>query len=174
MAKPKDQISPSSFEQWIERLKEAGFTVQAQDGGRFHISKHGCAAALQPSPSGDPQFWVRPGLLVRAAPVPSAVEGTVRERANQLEPQSEARPGSETAQGIAHLVDRGFQKFWQEGECRIPALSAQLQALHRFEEDLRAVLELTALYNEALGTVSSRYIYDRLEGREKPKRHHPF
>jgi hypothetical protein len=80
----------------------------------------------------------------------------------------------ERRQGIAHLVDRGFQKFWQEGEQQFPALAAQLQALHRFEQDLRAVMGLTALYNEALGSVSSRYVYDRLEGREEPKRHQAF
>jgi len=124
------------------------------------ISKHGCAAVLEPSPGGEPQFAVRPGLLVRAA--------TVSERSRDL------RSGQETGEAIAPLVDRGFQKFWQEGERQFPALSTQLQALHRFDQDLRAVMGLTALYNEALGTVSSRYVYDRLDGREKPKRHQPF
>ena len=134
--------------------------MQAQDGGRVRIGKHGCAAVLEASPSGEPQFAVRPGLVIRAA--------TVSERSNEL------RSGLDTAERIAHLIDRGFQKFWQEGERQLPALSAQLQALHHFDQDLRAVMGLTALYNEALGTVSSRYIYDRLEGREKPKRHQPF
>ena len=167
----------------IEQLKEAGFTVRAEDGGRVRISKHGCAAVLQPSASGDPEFAIRPGLEVRAAtgreranpvlpvgavPALSGVEGSASERANDL------RPEQETSEAIAHLVDRGFQKFWQEGERRLPALSAQLHALHQFDQDLRAVMGLTALYNEALGTVSSRYIYDRLEGREKSKRHQPF
>ena len=142
MAKPKDETPLASLEQWLARLQEAGFMVQAQDGGRVRISKHGCAAVLEPSPSGEPRFAVRPGL--------------------------------EVAGGIAQLVDRGFQKFWQEGERQIPALSAQLLALHCFDQDLRAVMGLTALYNEALGTVSSHYIYDRLEGREKPKRHQSF
>lgn len=156
MAKPKGQIPPCNLEQWIERLQDAGFTVQAQDEGRFRVSQYGCAAVLQASPSGELQFAVRPGLEIRAA--------TVKERSG----------ASEAGEGIAHLLDRGFQKFWQEGKRQIPALSAELQALHRFDQDLRAVLGLTALYNEALGTVSSRYIYDRLEGREKPKRHRAF
>jgi len=124
-----------------QRLKEAGFQVLAEGGG-VRISKHGCAAVLEASASGEPRFAVRAGL--------------------------------ETKQGIAHLVDRGFQKFWQEGERQFPALAAQLQALHRFDQDLRAAMGLTALYNEALGTVSSRYVYDRLEGREKGKRHQAF
>ena len=142
MAKSSEQSATPSFEQWLERLREADFSTQKADGERVRISKHGCAAVLEPSPSGEARFAVRPGL--------------------------------ETQQGIAHLVDRGFQKFWQEGEQRVPALAAQLQALHRFDQDLRAVTGLTALYNEALGSVSSRYVYDRLEGREKGKRHQAF
>lgn len=98
----------------------------------------------------------------------------VLEAAATGEPRFAVRPGLETGKGIAHLVDRGFQKFWQEGERQFPALSTQLQGLHRFEQGLRAVMGLTALYNEALGTVSSRYVYDRLEGREKPKKHQAF
>ena len=160
MPNPKDQGPRPDFGQWIERLKEAGFILRAEEGGRVRIRKQGCAAVLQPSASGDPEFAIRPGLEVRAA--------TGRKRAN------DPRPEQETSEVIAHLVDRGFQKFWQDGERRFPALSAQLQALHHFEQDLRAVMGLTALYNEALGTVSSRYVYDRLEGREKSKRHQPF
>lgn len=142
MAKASETPARPSFEQWLERLKEEKFSTQKDDGGRVRISKHGCAAVLEASASGEPRFAVKPGL--------------------------------ETREGVAHLVDRGFQKFWQEGERQFPALSTQLQALHRFEQDLRAMMGLTALYNEALGTVSSRYVYDRLEGREKPKKHQAF
>ena len=142
MAKPKEQNPETGLEQWIERLKEAGFTVQVQEGGRVRVSKHGCASVIEQSSSGEPQFGAQPGL--------------------------------EIGGNVAHLVDRGFQKFWQDGDRRLPALAVQLQALHTFEQELRAAMGLVALYNEALGTVSSRYIYDRLEGREKPKRHQPF
>lgn len=142
MPKEKNPPEKAHPDAWIERLKEAGFTVQTQEGSRARVSKHGCAAVIEQSSSGEPQFGVRPGL--------------------------------EIGQTIAHLVDRGFQKFWQDGDRRLPALATQLQGLHQFEQDLRAAMGLTALYNEALGTVSSRYIYDRLEGRENPKRHQPF
>lgn len=142
MPKGKNPPQTTQPDAWIERLNEGGFTVQSQEEGRVRISKHGCAAIIAPSASGEPQWTLRPGL--------------------------------EIAGNIAHLVDRGFQKFWQEGDRRLPARAAQLQALHRFEQDLCAAVGLIALYNEALGTVSSRYIYDRLEGREKPKRHSPF
>jgi len=158
MPKSKDQ-SAAGFDQWRERLKEAGFLV-GEENDRVRISKHGCAAVLEAFTAGEPRFAVRPGLLIRAA--------TVSERPKDHGPEQE------TSQPIAHLVDRGFQKFWQEDERLFPALAAQLHALHRFDQDLRAVTGLTALYNEALGSVSSRYVYDRLEGREKGKRHQAF
>src|SRR5574341_294916 len=106
---PPETAQPDA---WIERLKEAGFRVEAQDGSRFRVSKHGCAAVVVQSQASGPHFAVRPGLLVRAA--------TVSERTNDL------RPEQETSEHIAHLVDRGFQKFWQDGDRRVPALAAQL------------------------------------------------
>ena len=90
------------------------------------------------------------------------------------EPRFAAGLGLLIGDSIAHLLDRGYQKFWQDGHRLVPALADQLTALHRFDEDLRAALGLTTLYNEALGTVSARYVYDRLEGREGPKKHQPF
>ncbi len=83
-------------------------------------------------------------------------------------------PGLVLGQSIARLVDRGFQKFWQDGDRKQPAVAEQLRFLHLFEQELRTALGLTTLYNEALGTVSARYVYDRLEGREKGKRHPSF
>ncbi|MBI3933601.1 MAG: hypothetical protein HY316_02850 [Acidobacteria bacterium] len=83
-------------------------------------------------------------------------------------------PGFIQGDRIAHLVDRGFQKFWQDDDRRIPARASELKALHELERDLRAALGVTTLYNEALGTVSWRYVYDRLEGREPGKRHPSF
>lgn len=84
------------------------------------------------------------------------------------------RPGRLVGDRIAHLLDRGFQKFWQDEQRVLPALAEQLQSLADFQRDLREVMGMTTLYNEALGTVSSRYVYDRLEGREKGKRHSSF
>jgi hypothetical protein len=66
---------------------------------------------------------------------------------------------------IAQLVDEGYQKFWDSGERQIPALASQLQALHAFEEDLRAALGLESLYNTSLGTINDLHHYDRVEGR---------
>jgi len=67
---------------------------------------------------------------------------------------------------IARLVDKGYQKFLTTSSGVRPALAGQLKAVHQFSEELRRVFRMTSLYNESLGTVSDRYIYDRLEGRE--------
>ncbi|HTP35883.1 MAG TPA: hypothetical protein VMJ75_27095 [Candidatus Acidoferrales bacterium] len=74
---------------------------------------------------------------------------------------------------IAPLVDGGYQKFFRtSGGVRKPALAEELAALHNFEEDLRQALGQQVLYNEALGTVSTFYQYDRVQDRDRgvPKR----
>lgn len=74
---------------------------------------------------------------------------------------------------IASLVDGGYQKFFQtpSGK-RKPALAQELKALHDFEEDLKEGLGQESLYNQALGTVSTYYQYDRVQDRDRgvPKR----
>ena len=69
---------------------------------------------------------------------------------------------------IGALVDGGFQKFFltPSGK-RKPALASDLKTLHEFEEDLREALGQISLYNEALGTVSTLYLYDRVENRDR-------
>ena len=68
---------------------------------------------------------------------------------------------------IGGLVDGGFQKFFltPSGK-RKPAQADELKAIQNFQEDLREALGLTSLYNESLGTVSNKYLYDRVEGRD--------
>ena len=69
---------------------------------------------------------------------------------------------------IGVLTDGGFQKFFltPTGK-RQPALAADLRGLHDFQEDLREALGQISLYNEALGTVSTLYLYDRVKDRDK-------
>ena len=74
---------------------------------------------------------------------------------------------------IARLVDGGYQKFFRTASGRTkPALAEDLRALHDFEEDLKEALGQTSLYNESLGTVSTFYLYDRVQDRDRgvPKR----
>ena len=87
-----------------------------------------------------------------AAVVEPAGEGTAR---------FVEAPGLVVAGQIVKLIDRGFQKFVGDR----PALAEQLRAIHHFDAELRQVLHLTSLYNESLGTVSNRYLYDRLKSR---------
>lgn len=75
-------------------------------------------------------------------------------------------PGYVVGQYIARLDDRGFQKFLTTPQLRMPALAEHLQQVHSFTEELRAALGVASFYNEALGTVSDRYLYDRVAGRE--------
>src|SRR5580704_17882177 len=74
---------------------------------------------------------------------------------------------------IATLVDGGFQKFFRtpSGKNK-PALASELKELHDFQEDLKEGLGIEILYNEALGTVSTYYLYDRVKDRDRgvPKR----
>jgi hypothetical protein len=87
--------------------------------------------------------------------------------------QVEGRAGISAGDGIAVLVDGGYQKFFRtpDGKKK-PALADELKALHEFEADLSETLGLKSLYNEGLGTVSALYQYDRVKDRDRgvPKR----
>ena len=63
------------------------------------------------------------------------------------------------------LEDRGYQKFWRHQDTRFPIRKADLETLHRFDEELRQTLHLPSLYNESLGSTCAQTDYDRLEGR---------
>jgi hypothetical protein len=130
---------------WREQLKSFGFALTEQ-GGATVVTREGCSASIEISGS-EPRFRVKPGVVF----------------------------GNE----VAHLLDRGFQKFWLAGEPGFskktwPARADELKALGNFDRDLRSVLGMTRLYNEAIGVVSSVYHYDRVEGREPGKRHERF
>jgi len=74
---------------------------------------------------------------------------------------------------IGALIDGGYQKFFRTPSGRQkPALAGELRAIHDFEEDLKEALGEESYYNESLGTVSTYYIYDRVENRDRgaPKR----
>ncbi len=74
---------------------------------------------------------------------------------------------------IGVLVDGGYQKFFRTPSGKQgPALAEHLKGLHDFEEDVKEALGQVNLYNEALGTVSTLYLYDRVANRDQgvPKR----
>jgi hypothetical protein len=92
-----------------------------------------------------------------AAEIAAAPDGTV---------EILARPGWLLNGEIARLLDRGYQKFIKTSKMEIPATADHLRAIHEFTEELNEAIGGTTLYNQALGTTSNVYNYDRVEGRE--------
>lgn len=77
-----------------------------------------------------------------------------------------ARPGWLLNGEISRLLDRGYQKFLKTSKLEIPASADHLRSIHQFTEELNEAIGATSLYNEALGTTSNVYNYDRVKGRE--------
>jgi hypothetical protein len=75
------------------------------------------------------------------------------------------RPGWALGGEISRLVDRGYQKFLKTSKLEIPATADHLRAIHEFTQELDQATGETVLYNEALGTTSDVYLYDRVAGR---------
>jgi hypothetical protein len=75
-------------------------------------------------------------------------------------------PGVLVGGEVSRLLDRGYQKFIKTSQYELPATASQLQAIHRFTEELKQLTGAASLYNESLGTTSDLYEYDRLKGRE--------
>jgi hypothetical protein len=92
-----------------------------------------------------------------AAEIAAAADGTV---------EILARPGWLLNGEIARLLDRGYQKFIKTAKLEIPATADHLRAIHEFTEELNEATGATSLYNEALGTTSNVYNYDRVKGRK--------
>jgi hypothetical protein len=92
-----------------------------------------------------------------AAEIAAAPDGTV---------EILARPGWLLNGEIARLLDRGYQKFIKTSKMEIPASADHLRAIHEFTEELNEAIGATSLYNQALGTTSNVYNYDRVQGRE--------
>ena len=66
---------------------------------------------------------------------------------------------------LCELEDRGYQKFWFHKGKRFPIRLNDLKTFHRFVEEIRYILGLKSLYNESLGSVCARTVYDRMHGR---------
>ena len=67
---------------------------------------------------------------------------------------------------FTRLWDAGYQKFFITDDGRkFPALAPQLEAMRRFNEELRSAIGVPAYYNEALGSTFQVTEYDRVQGR---------
>lgn len=95
-----------------------------------------------------------------AAEIAAAPDGTV---------ELLVRPGCVLGGEISRLLDRGYQKFLKTSKVEIPATADHLRSLHEFSEELNEAAGGTTLYNQALGTTSDVYNYDRVKGREQPR-----
>lgn len=127
-----------NFDQALEILRAHSFDVSTYSGapGGMLATKYGAGAVLIPATDKN-----APGVLMIS-------------------------PGIMVRGEVARLVDRGYQKFIKSAKHELPATAAQLHAVHRFSEELKELTGVESLYNEALGTVSDIYLYDRLEGRK--------
>jgi hypothetical protein len=135
-------IKVPTFDEVLATLGDEKFDVSpATEGsnradGAFRVSKYGCAAEI--APAKDKGDGVR--LL--------------------------AKGGWVLGGEISRLLDRGYQKFLKTSKLEIPATADHLRAIHAFNEELKEAAGALSLYNEALGTTSDRYVYDRVQGRE--------
>ncbi len=119
-------------------------------GQRFDVAPAQEGAKRTPN-----AFQVRKyGCAAEIAPAP---DGTV---------EILSRPGWLLNGEIARLLDRGYQKFLKTTKLEIPATADHLRDIHQFTEELNEAIGATSLYNEALGTTSNVYNYDRVKGRE--------
>jgi hypothetical protein len=110
-------------------------------------------------------FAVAPsGAAVRVTRGPCAIELREEGGAAAAVCQAGVLMGGE----IGALVDGGYQKFFRTPSGRQkPALADELKALHEFEEDLWQALGQESYYNQSLGTVSTLYLYDRVQDRDR-------
>ena len=76
-----------------------------------------------------------------------------------------SRPGWLLNGEISRILDRGYQKFLKTSRLEIPASADHLRAIHAFSEELKEATGELSLYNEAMGTTSNIYEYDRVKGR---------
>jgi hypothetical protein len=134
-----------SLEQTLDALRAHAFDVSAstQVAGGMLVAKHGAGA-----------------VLVEAGAAAASAKESGSHAALAI------APGALVRGEVGRLVDRGYQKFIKTAQFEIPALATQLQAIHEFSAELNLVTGDLGLYNEALGTTSDLYLYDRLKDRE--------
>lgn len=131
-----------TFDEVLAALGSERFDVSpATEGanraaGAYRVSKGSCAAEIAPP-------------LEKGAPVRLLAKG-----------------GWLLGGEIARVLDRGYQKFLKTSKLEIPVTADQLRAIHTFNEELKEAAGVEILYNQAMGTTSDRYEYDRVKGRE--------
>jgi hypothetical protein len=143
----REAVKKITFDDHMKAARDAGFRVDTV-GGKTRIERNGIACFAEDG-----------GADLDGKPVPRFT----------------VKAGLVVGNEIATLTDGGFQKFFitPSGK-KMPAQAWQLAAIQSFQEDLREALGMTSLYNEAMGTVSNKYLYDRVEGRDKGTNDKPW
>ena len=134
---------PRTYEEAVDWLRQHGFDVLEAPGTKNRV-------------------FVK--KFTCSAAIEKADDGTTRVF---------AKPGYLIHGEISRLIDKGYQKFLKTSKAEVPATADHLKALHQFSEELREATGAVSLYNESLGTVSDRYVYDRVEGRDLPEAQRP-
>ena len=139
------KVQHRSYEDALNWLRDQGFDLIEAPGtpGRVFVKKYNVSAAIQKDGND--------GDAVKIF----------------------AYPGYLIGSEISKLVNRGYQQFLKTAKTEVPATADHLKALQQFTEELKEGLGLPSLYNEALGTVSESYQYDRIENRDKPEADRP-
>jgi hypothetical protein len=112
--------------------------------------------------------------VVEVSASPETIEVRKGNCSRQIQRTPEGRwvpagPPTFTVRGVTCVLeDRGYQKFWFHEGKRFPIRVQDLRTLHRFDQEVRAILGLKSLYHESLGTTNARTVYDRLDGRPDP------
>ncbi len=137
------QIQERTYEQALAWLREHGFDVTAGPL-QATLAKNGCRAVIERSGEGK-----KAGAVI--AESPAIVLGGE----------------------VAKLVDKGYQKVLKTSKLEIGASADHLRTLHDFLEELKEAIGMSSMYNEAMGTVSDTYMYDRVRDRDKPQGERP-
>jgi hypothetical protein len=139
------EIEHRSYEDALNWLRDHSFDLIEAPGtqGRVFLKKYNCSAAIQKNGNNGDSVKIF------------------------------AYPGYLIGSEISKLVNRGYQQFLKTAKTEVPATADHLKALQQFTEELKQGLGLPSLYNEALGTVSESYQYDRIENRDKPAAERP-
>ena len=147
----RERVKVKTFDDYLSAARSAGFRVETA-GGKTRIER-----------------------TAGEARVACFAETGGADLDGKEVPRFTVRAGIVVGNEIGTLTDGGFQKFFvtPSGK-RMPAQAYQLVAIQNFQEDLREAFGMTSLYNEAMGTVSNKYLYDRVEGRDKGTHDKPW
>ena len=137
------KIKPRTYEEAVTWLRDHGFDILEAPGTQNRV-------------------------FIKKHNCSAAIEKTAEDGVRVF-----AKPGYLIGTEISRLIDKGYQKFLKTTKTEVPATADHLKALHDFSEELREALGDVSLYNESLGTVSDRYVYDRVKDRDLPESQRP-